>query len=328
LKIYAIKALFFIISIVKYLSILELEKMNDYLGKFKYPLGIVAHDSGSTNIISELIKDIDNSKLIFSLNGPALDIISRNRRKIKNSSIDFCLENSQSLLSGTSNRDVNLEYDARKKAKIRKIMSFAIVDHWVNYKERFIRNNLEVLPDEIWVSDKYALKMAKNNFKKTPIFLIKNLYVMNEVKKILSNRRYKTSKNKTKFLYLLEPIDDFWKNSKIKGDFQALNFFIDNIKLITTNNEIEIILKPHPKESPDKYDAWCKNYSKALDIHIDKTSSLSNLISWADIVVGCQTAAMIIAMEANKKVICSLPQYAAKCKLPHEKIIHLKDLKE
>ena len=38
----------------------------------------------------------------------------------------------------------------------KKVISF--LDHWVNYQERFTRNNNKYLPDEIWVGEIYFLK--------------------------------------------------------------------------------------------------------------------------------------------------------------------------
>lgn len=300
--------------------------MNTHLTKFKFPLAVVAHDAGAANIIRYLIRNIQSKKLLFCLEGPALSIIGKSRKNLKNLNLTECLKQSKTLLSGTSNKDIKLEYEARKLAKNNNITSFAVIDHWVNYKERFIRNNLEILPDEIWISDQYALKMASQCFNNVPICLIENMYVNNEVKKILRTKNNKISYNKIKFLYLLEPIDEVWNNSNTSGDFEALNFFINNVKSITSNSDMHIVLKPHPKEKSDKYDKWCKDISNTYNIYIDKTSTLSKLISWANIVVGCQTSAMVIALKAGKKVICSLPQNAPECQLPHDKLIHLKDI--
>ena len=300
--------------------------MKNHLTKLNFPLAVVAHDAGAANIIRYLIKGIHSKKLIFCLEGPALNIIGKRRKNLKNLNLIECVKQSKTLLSGTSNKDIKLEYEARKLAKNNNITSFAVIDHWVNYKERFIRNNLEILPDEIWISDEYALKKAGKCFNNVPIYLIENMYVINEVKKILRTKNNKVSYNKINFLYLLEPIDEVWNNSNTSGDFEALNFFINNIKSITPNNDMHIVLKPHPKEQLDKYDKWCKDKASTYNIYVDKTSTLSRLISWANIVVGCQTSAMIIALIAGKKVICSLPRNAPDCKLPHNKLIHLKDI--
>ena len=44
---------------------------------------------------------------------------------------------------------------------------FAFLDHWVNYQGRFVYKKRMVLPDEIWVVDKYAENLAQRQFKGT-----------------------------------------------------------------------------------------------------------------------------------------------------------------
>ena len=50
----------------------------------------------------------------------------------------------------------DLEHQARKLAFSRNIPSVAVLDHWVNYRERFKRNGTSQLPGELWVSDAEA----------------------------------------------------------------------------------------------------------------------------------------------------------------------------
>ena len=55
--------------------------------------------------------------------------------------------------------------DYEKKAMLlarkynKKVITY--LDHWVEYRERFMIRNKIFRPDEIWVSDKYAFKIAK-----------------------------------------------------------------------------------------------------------------------------------------------------------------------
>ena len=46
-----------------------------------------------------------------------------------------------------------------------KINVCAYLDHWVNYKQRFILNKKLILPNEIWVSDTLAYTIAKETFQ-------------------------------------------------------------------------------------------------------------------------------------------------------------------
>ena len=58
---------------------------------------------------------------------------------------------------------------------------------------------------------------------------------------------------------------------------------------------------------------------------IDK-GSLSDALSRAKWVAGCQTYAMTLALKAGRIVFGTLPPWAPVCVLPHEGIIHLKDM--
>ena len=289
----------------------------NFLRKLKPPIAVVCNDAGGANLIKGLI-DI---KLVYSLAGPALKIIAEK----KNHSLEDCLNKANSLISGTSGENIRLEYDARNIAKKKGILSIAMLDHWSNYEERFIRNKQKVLPDEIWTSDKYAYNIAKKHFKKTKLLNIRNYYLENMLEQISVNTRNYNNFKSPNILYLLEPIIEDWGSYKINGEFQALEHFLTNIEALNITKP-NIILKPHPKEPQDKYDYLCSKYKKIFQVEVDKASTLSTLMNWSDIVVGCHTAAMTIALHAKKKVICSLPMYAPKCKLPHKGIIHLKDL--
>ena len=46
--------------------------------------------------------------------------------------------------------------------KNKKMKSIAVIDHWVNYAQRFKRNNSE--PQGIWVADEEAAILARQQF--------------------------------------------------------------------------------------------------------------------------------------------------------------------
>ena len=55
--------------------------------------------------------------------------------------------------------------------------TISFIDHWINYKKRFYRNNKYIFPDEIWVTDMNALKLANKTFSKIDVKLKKNYYI-------------------------------------------------------------------------------------------------------------------------------------------------------
>ena len=56
-----------------------------------------------------------------------------------------------------------------------------------------------------------------------------------------------------------------------------------------------------------------------------KNIPLSKQIAESDIIVGSQSYALAIAVNAKKMVYSILPPWAPKCVIPHKEIKHLKD---
>ena len=122
-----------------------------------------------------------------------------------------------------------LEHNARIYARKTKITSIAVIDHWVNYELRFIRDGRQVLPNIIWVFDEFAKKIAQNIFKEIKIESHENFYVKNLVKKIKSlEKKNITSGNK--ILYVLEPIRKNPTNNSTLFEFEVLDFFLSKLK--------------------------------------------------------------------------------------------------
>ena len=149
---------------------------------------------------------------MFHLGGPAVKIFNKFFKNFKNLPLKKAIKDCNSLISGTG-WETCLEHNARIEAKIKSIKSIAVIDHWVNYKERFKFNNKSCFPNEIWVTDRHAFEIASNIFKNIKIKLLENIYLKNEVEKIKSYRRqFKLNdEDNINILYVLEPIIKKWK---------------------------------------------------------------------------------------------------------------------
>ena len=288
-------------------------------------IAIVACDAGAAEQIfawldSSLLK-IEMCK--FCLKGPAEKSFKAKNKNFKSLSLADVFIDADILLSGTG-WSSSLEHDARVIAKKRGITSIAVIDHWANYPERFVRNNLKVLPDIIWVSDTYAYNEANKHFPGIKIIEQKNDYIQSKLSEILSHNIHK-EKDVTNILYVLEPIRDNWQGEKTPGEFQALEFFMNSIPKLSFGNKFNIILRPHPSDPENKYDSWLNTLDES-NINIDNKSDLASMLAWSDVVVGCETYAMVLALAAGKRVISSLPKHAHKCRLPHNKIEKLNQI--
>jgi hypothetical protein len=292
---------------------------------------MVAHDAGAANHIIAWFKHLANQQtnpinrsVTVCLADPALSLWLRTFPDSKIGNLLDTLSNSKLLISGTGWQS-NLEHDARKLARFLGIKSVAVIDHWTNYRDRFIRDDEEVLPDEIWVTDEYAKKLAENYFPDLRIVQLPNLYLENIVTEISFQEASVIKSAATRLLYVLEPIRQVWGNGDQLAEFQALDFFIKNINLLGFGKTLSIKLRPHPSDPIGKYDQWIES-QKNLDVSLDNSRTLAEAIAWSNVVVGCQTYAMVVALASGRQVICSIPPRVATCVLPQTEIIKLADL--
>ena len=86
----------------------------------------------------------------------------------------------------------------------------------------------------------------------------------------------------------------------------------------------KIKVRPHPSESKSKYD-WAKQ-ANSLVTETASNKSLIEQIVGADVVVGCESMAMVVGLLAKKRVINSIPLGGKTCGLPQVEIEHLQVL--
>jgi len=288
--------------------------------EFDGPVAVACHDAGAANIIQAWILAEPQRKWRCVMVGPA----ARQWQHFlvgasTHSSIASALKGASTLLSGTG-WESSFEHDARQIARRMGLMNIAVLDHWTNYQERFTRGKEVVLPDQIFVTDAYALQLAKDRFPSIPIKQKDNLYLKRQLSQI-----EKIRSDTNEVLYLLEPIVASWPKFK-PGEIEALEYFFSKLDGLDIPKDAPVRLRPHPSENPAKYHQWLEGKSyltKKRRIIVDQHNSVSYSISNARWVFGCQTYAMVIALYAGRTVFSSLPPWAPPCALPHSEIISL-----
>ena len=287
-------------------------------------IAIVSHDAGGAEILSSWVtKQNDNYCLV--LDGPAVDIFQRKLGKLLNLPLEQAIKQCEWVLCGTSLQS-DLEREAIRLSKLYGKRVIAFLDHWVNYRERFVLNGELTTPDEIWVGDEEAERIAQDIFPSTHLVRLSNPYfedILLEIKKV---RPSINSIHQMSILYVCEPIKEhaliqhgdkyFWGYT----EEDALKFFLKNMALIVHPIH-KITIRPHPSEKRDKYN-WALNYSDLIVIS-DEKKTLIQEISEADTIIGCESMAMVIALFANKRVISCIPPEGRACSLPQTNIEHL-----
>lgn len=286
-------------------------------------IGIVAYDAGASNLLLAWVINNPSLNYLFCLKGPAKKIYEDKGLIDCLKDLEDIIENCNVIITGTSYLNM-LEHNTRIKAKKLNILSIAVIDHWCNYELRFIRNKQKVLPDMIWVFDKFAEKIAKNLFKETNIQRQTNFYLESLVKEITPIEK-KQPYEKSRILYVLEPIK---KESNIEGlpyEYLVLDYFIEKISKLNLINELEIRLRLHPSENINKYNNWINNHNDYY-ISISFNKTLSEDISWADIVIGYDTYALVVGSAASRKCFSSKLPYEENCELKIKDLKYLRDL--
>jgi hypothetical protein len=181
-----------------------------------------------------------------------------------------------------------------------------------------VRNGQTVWPDEFWVTDQYAFDLATKTFPNQPVKLKQNCYVDTQLQKIRSVHKA----SPLELLYILEPMRSDWGRDE-QGEFQALDYFLENLPSLGLPSSTLISLRPHPSDAVGKYHDWIEarpRYNLQLDVNPDLAQSLGRA-SW---VAGCSSFALVLALMAGRKTFCTLPPWAPECPLPHSGLIHIK----
>lgn len=300
--------------------------MSDFswLASERHVLAVASHDAGGAEILSSLLRR-HGLNAVFVLEGPAKAIFEKKLGPLHIVSLDEAIEHSDVLLCSTSWQS-DLECISIKKFKEAKKITIAYLDHWVNYQARFERNGVVCLPDAIWVGDAIAHNMAKEVFQSVPIHLVKNPYFLDIKEEIKKSKQPKNSPKGLVVLYVCEPIKEHarlrYGDERYWGyvEEEALRYFLNNLQALGQNIR-EIRIRPHPSESRDKYDWIFKEFDLPI-VTVGNAPLISDIVT-CDIVVGCESMAMVVGLLASKFVISCIPPAGRKCVLPHQEIAHI-----
>ncbi|MFH2135420.1 MAG: hypothetical protein ABII81_09640 [Pseudomonadota bacterium] len=290
-------------------------------------IGIVSHDAGGAEVLSSWLRQC-NEPYCLVLEGPAKAIFQRKLGNCESISLHEAISQSDWVLCGTSWQS-NLERLAVIQAKAAGKKVVAFLDHWVNYKERFLEQGDSVLPDEVWVGDVDAEGIARILFEGLPIVLKPNPYFQDLQSELERLKPRLIGEEQCSVLYIGEPISKHallqHGNERYWGytEDDALKYFLNNLNALGTPIS-KITIRPHPSESASTYD-WVKQ-SFALPIEIGGMKTLIEEIAEANVVVGCESMGMVVGLLAKKRVVCSIPPGGRVCSLPHKEIDHMQAL--
>jgi len=292
------------------------------------PVAVCCHDAGGANLVAAWLAADPTPQYRLCVQGPAREIFAAALPQHSPQSLDTALEGAACLLSG-SGWASDLEHDARVAARSRGVASLAVLDHWVNYRARFVRNGVEVWPDVFVVTDPAAGALAAQTFGDLrPTLMWHNRYLENEAARVLALAARGPLAPPRHLLVVLEPVRQDWElNSAQPAEFRALDYLMENLATITPRpDHLSIRLRPHPTESAAKYRAWAARQRHA-QVELASSVALAADLAWADMVAGLHSYALVVALAARRRAVSYLPPGAPACALRYPGVERLSELR-
>lgn len=287
---------------------------------------IVSHDAGGAEVLSSYVRR-QGQPCLFVLDGPARAIFERKLGAIEVLTLDAGLARASTVLCGRSWQS-DLEIDAIGKARALGLPSVAYMDHWTNYADSFRRGSVNTVPDALWVGDEQGAQLARAAFPGVAVDIVANPYFL-DIAEQLAAIPVAPHAGGLRVLYVCEPVREHGLaahgNARHFGyvEEEALRYFLDNIAVLGAT-PASIRVRPHPSEPRDKYDWVTAAY--ALPLSIGGSRPLYEEIAEADLVVGCESMALVVGLLAHKRVLSCIPPGGHACGLPQPELEHLQRL--
>jgi hypothetical protein len=293
-------------------------------------IAIVSHDAGGAEVLASYVAQ-QSLSCYFVLDGPAVSVFERRLGRVVSLPLEEAITKCDWLLCSTSWQS-DLEWKAIGIARRNGKRVVAFLDHWVNYRARFVRKGVEQLPDEIWVGDSMAETLAKNFFSGLPVILVPNPYFEDLKRDITTLKKSRQQAllpgNAINVLFVCEPLSEHglrqFGNERHWGytEYDALRYFFQNLKVLGEPVN-RVVVRPHPSEPVGKYD-WVSG-EFGPDVVVGGYKPLLEEIAESDVVVGCESMAMVVGLVAGRRVISCIPPEGKACALPHSEIESMRD---
>lgn len=272
---------------------------------------VCSYDAGGGNVLAHLVHAM-SLETSFVVSGPSLAIYSSLFPSFPNQNSKLLHPDTDLLISSTGWQSSH-EFEIMRLALLRGIPVIAALDHWVNYKERFVRNANSISPNYFLAFDSESENKICEEFENPIVMRVQNFYVhriLQEISKI-------ETQNKSKifdFVFIGEPLsrsseNDFW------NEYDAIQhfFLVLREKGLT---DAKILVKPHPSEDVSKYNEYLPRDFKNVSIETDK--GLPWILAMTESVIGCHSQALYIAELNGNKVYTVLPD-SIQSKVPLDK---------
>jgi glycosyltransferase involved in cell wall biosynthesis len=283
---------------------------------FKKKIAVACKDPGAANLIFYLLKYMQPKQVNYYTKNPSSNLFKRNKSKrYSKKTIKDLFRNMDIFICGTGTTD--FEKKALIESKKNKIFSFSVIDHYTNYRERFLYKKKYFFPNVILTTSKEAFKKAKTVFPKKKISLIKNYFLFDFQKRIESQK----DKKKKYIVYISEP----YSNLNLDYEFKSLIYLLKNYDKMKFKSN-KIIIKLHPRDKKNKYNQIINVYKKKLKISLNSDIDNVKLLSQAEAIVGLCSYLLEVSSKVGLKTFsCILPYQNQIKRLNQKNIYNLPD---
>ena len=271
-------------------------------------IAVVCHDAGASEILVAYIKE-NYKQAIWTLYAPygsPFETIAQREDLQTQGSLDFY--GCDALFFGTGWQE-KIEREFVKEAKLLGIPSFAFLDHWSSYRERFeypTDNWRRNLPNFVVVSDQKAEQLAKE-FALAEVLRINNFYLQKQVDR--SNREdISPTQN---LLFLSEPTQEVALNTYADENYWGFTQYTALEEILENFERFEckgLHIRLHPSQQKHAYTKVLKKYPHIKSqIYPSSFYPLEKDLLRSKMIIGFDTMALYTAALLGKAVLSFLP---------------------
>lgn len=239
-----------------------------------------------------------------------ITVISFRNQNILDIIKDF---NPDYLLTGTSYTS-KIELKFIKEAKKLGINTYSYIDHYLNYKERFVLEKENIFPNKILLIDNIAKKIAlKNNLSDHSSLIVCNNFYHDFLKNWSPNTERKNFINNLLIksdqkiiVFAPDPLSNI--NGKEKYLFDENDIWNDLafvLKKIKSQNLI-IVIKFHPNQIKEPLIKLIQNSNITNVVYYNQSNTI-DLLYHSDVIIGMFSSILIEANIFKKKIIRHFP---------------------
>lgn len=274
---------------------------------------VVCHDAGGGQLLASAVKKYRKEfDWIVATKGPSVNLFKGIQIKRIQNPLDVLRKKNavDLLLTGTS-WGSDVERVAIAEARKAGVSSAAMIDHWVNYKQRFDKKS--VMPDSILAGDTVALRLARKIYGRALVLPVENVFFDSVIRGVVAKKNPGLS-----ILYAARASESKVKESaRITGAALDRRCFDILLGAVMNHKNWKIIFRPHP--SGANFNPVLVFGEKGLsshDLEISTKRPIINDIQRADVVVGSENMPLAIALLAGKKALSLLPMDEKLPRLP------------